>query len=53
MDLAILAVLYATAAHGTRLVFWLGFASAIASASAQTSHPPKALPAAPVTSRPP
>ena len=32
VDLAILAVLYATAAHGTRLVFWLGFASAIAGA---------------------
>ena len=31
-DIAIFAVLYATAAYGTRLVFWLGFASAFVGA---------------------
>lgn len=32
VDIAIFAVLYATAAYGTRRVFWLGFASCIAGA---------------------
>jgi len=33
-DIAILAVLYATAAYGSRLVFWLGFASTFLGAAA-------------------
>lgn len=37
-DLAILAVLYATAAYGTRLVFWLGFASALLGAVVATAY---------------
>ena len=32
VDIAIFAVLYATAAYGTQLVFWLGFASSFAGA---------------------
>ena len=38
VDLAILAVLYTTAAYGSRLVFWLGFASAIAGAVVITAY---------------
>ncbi|WP_457100443.1 sensor histidine kinase [Microbacterium sp. P5_E9] len=38
VDLAIFAVLYATAAYGSRLVFWLGFASAIVGAGVITVY---------------
>jgi len=37
-DLAILGVLYATAAYGSRLVFWLGFASALVGALVATVY---------------
>ena len=37
-DLAIFAVLYVTAAYGSRLVFWLGFASAILGAAVSTVY---------------
>jgi signal transduction histidine kinase len=38
VDLAIFAVLYATAAYGSRLVFWSGFASAILGAGVITLY---------------
>ena len=38
VDLAIFAVLYATAAYGTRRVFWAGFASAIVGAAVGTAY---------------
>ena len=38
VDLAIFAVLYATAAYGSRVVFWLGFASAIVGAAVITVY---------------
>lgn len=38
VDLAIFAVLYATAAYGSRLVFWLGFVSAIVGAGVITAY---------------
>jgi signal transduction histidine kinase len=37
-DIAIFVVLYATAAYGSRVVFWLGFASAIAGAGVSTVY---------------
>ena len=37
-DVAIFAVLYTTAAYGTRLVFWFGFGSAIAGAGVITAY---------------
>jgi signal transduction histidine kinase len=37
-DLAIFGILYATAAYGTRLVFWLGFASALVGALVATAY---------------
>jgi len=37
-DIAIFAVLYATAAYGSRLVFWLGFASTIVGAVVITAY---------------
>ncbi|MDX2376669.1 histidine kinase [Microbacterium sp. LRZ72] len=37
-DVAIFAVLYVTAAYGTRLVFWLGFASALLGAVVITGY---------------
>lgn len=37
-DVAIFAVLYATAAYGSRVVFWLGFASAITGAGVSTVY---------------
>ncbi|MEU1971640.1 histidine kinase [Microbacterium sp. NPDC019599] len=37
-DLAIFAVLYATAAYGSRLVFWLGFSSAVVGAGVITLY---------------
>ncbi|KHK99629.1 histidine kinase [Microbacterium mangrovi] len=37
-DLAIFGVLYATAAYGTRVVFWLGFASALVGALVATAY---------------
>src|SRR6478735_6685663 len=47
-DLAIFAVLYVTAAYGSRLVFWLGFSSAIVGAGVITLY----LFAGPVTMAP-
>lgn len=38
VDIAIFAVLYATAAYGSRLVFWLGFASTIVGAAVITVY---------------
>lgn len=38
VDVAIFAVLYATAAYGTVLVYWLGFASAIGGAAVITAY---------------
>lgn len=38
VDIAIFAVLYATAAYGTRLVFWLGFASTFIGAAVITAY---------------
>ncbi|MBD3753445.1 MAG: sensor histidine kinase, partial [Micrococcales bacterium] len=38
VDVAIFAVLYATAAYGTVLVYWLGFASAIVGAAVITAY---------------
>ncbi|WP_243075580.1 sensor histidine kinase [Microbacterium sp. SS28] len=38
VDLAIFAVLFATAAYGSRLVFWLGFSSAIVGAGVITLY---------------
>jgi len=38
MDLAIFAVLYATAAYGSTLVFWLGFSSAIVGSAVITVY---------------
>lgn len=37
-DLAIFGILYATAAYGSRLVFWLGFASALVGALVATAY---------------
>jgi signal transduction histidine kinase len=37
-NIAIFGVLYVTAAYGTRLLFWLGFASAVAGALAITAY---------------
>ena len=37
-DIAVFAVLYATAAYGSRLVFWLGFASTIVGAVVITAY---------------
>lgn len=37
-DIAVFVVLYATAAYGSRFVFWLGFASTIAGAAAITAY---------------
>jgi signal transduction histidine kinase len=38
IDIAVFGVLYVTAAYGSRLVFWLGFASAIVGAVVATSY---------------
>jgi signal transduction histidine kinase len=38
IDLAVFGVLYVTAAYGSRLVFWLGFASAIGGAVVATAY---------------
>jgi signal transduction histidine kinase len=38
VDVAVFGVLYVTAAYGSRLVFWLGFASAVVGAVVATSY---------------